>query len=146
MTTPGALAAVDQWSAAVAEVERFANGYLGLMEDERTESVVLQLLSGSWRATARLMGREMPAEMDGRLLVIWANGELQQLSPGWQLSDILRPDRVGRQGTCDRCARSETLPAAYVVPAPPSLIGLVVCGDCAIEMGTKTNVPWVVKK
>jgi hypothetical protein len=144
MSTGTARPEVDQWLAAVAEVDGLPGAEL--LNDERTELVVQQLLSGTWRAMARDAGCELPAEMDGRLLVIWTNGEVQQLTPGFQLTDIDRPRRVGTVGGCDRCGRTDSLPAAYVVPSPPSLIGLVVCGDCAIEMAAGYDVPWVVKK
>ena len=148
---PGALAAVDQWLAAVREVDRLADRYPFLMEDARTAEVVRQLHSGSWRALARLKEPSLPSGMGGQILVSWTTGELQFLaSGGCRLpEDVTRPVRVGAPGDCARCEVHGYLSAAFVAPAPPTLIGLCVCIKCESELvaffGTG-GVPWIVKE
>lgn len=126
---PALTALADRVLAANDDAERRWPHNRRLINDARTESVLLDALVGPSPAEA------WQDVEPGQVTVLWpSTGALVPAPPGVDLASSARR-AVPRAARCDRCGHDGEVFGALLIEAGAKVIALVMCGACALDLG-----------
>ena len=126
-----ATAYADRYEAAVRFAKQAWPFNWHVLNDPKLEAAMRETLHGprewSW-------GELGDIQLGAGYLLVPANGSRTDVLPGVDVEALVRASVPNPMTACDRCDRTAPRFGWLVVAAPPHLLALSICDDCAVDL------------